>query len=125
MEKLTKEQEKILRHKGTEVPFTGKFLHNKEKGTYVCAACGNALFDSKTKFDSETGWPSFWDVKNAKSVKLKQDYPHGLKRIEVVCKKCGGHLGHVFNDGPQPTGQRYCINSLSLDFKKRRKKKAK
>jgi len=115
---LTKEQYKILRKKGTEPPFTGKYLENKEDGTYVCAACGNPLFSSKTKFDSGSGWPSFWEAIEKESVELKTDTSFGMKRVEVLCSKCGGHLGHVFDDGPKPTAKRYCINSVSLGFKK-------
>jgi peptide-methionine (R)-S-oxide reductase len=114
---LTDEQYKILRKKGTEPPFTGKYLKNKEDGTYVCAACGNPLFSSKTKFDSGSGWPSFWEAIEKENVELKSDYSFGMDRIEVLCRKCGGHLGHVFDDGPKPTGKRYCINSASLNFK--------
>ncbi|HIG97769.1 MAG TPA: peptide-methionine (R)-S-oxide reductase MsrB [Candidatus Aenigmarchaeota archaeon] len=114
--KLTSEQRRVLIEKGTEAPFTGKLLQNKEKGTYTCAGCGSPLFSSDVKFDSGTGWPSFYEAKN---VKLVEDNSHGA-RIEVVCAKCGGHLGHVFDDAPQtPTGQRFCINSCSLDFKKK------
>ena len=112
---LTDEQYKVLRKKGTELPFTGKLLNNK-KGTYVCAGCGNPLFSSETKFDSGSGWPSFWDVLSEGSVDLKSDNSLGMKRVEVVCSRCGGHLGHVFDDGPKPTGKRYCINSISLNF---------
>lgn len=118
--KLTPEQYKILRQKGTEAPFTGKFLHNKDSGMYTCAACGNELFHSDTKFDSNSGWPSFYDVAKTGNVKLVEDTSLGMHRVEVVCANCGGHLGHVFNDAPQtPTGMRFCINSCSLDFKKK------
>ncbi|MBI4174938.1 MAG: peptide-methionine (R)-S-oxide reductase MsrB, partial [Candidatus Aenigmarchaeota archaeon] len=105
--KLTKEQYHVLREKQTESPFTGKLLHNKGKGTYVCAACGSPLFSSDAKFDSGSGWPSFYDVVSS-AVELREDKSYGI-RTEVVCAKCGGHLGHLFGDGPKPTGQRYCI----------------
>jgi peptide-methionine (R)-S-oxide reductase len=111
----------ILREKGTEPAFSGKYLGNKKDGTYVCAGCGNSLFSSSAKFDSGTGWPSFSDVILKGNVELKSDYSLGMGRIEVVCNRCGGHLGHVFNDGPHPTGKRFCINSLSLDFKEEEK----
>jgi len=118
--KLTDEQRRVLFEKGTEAPFTGRFLHNDATGMYVCANCGAELFHSDTKFDSGSGWPSFYDVASAGAVKLTEDRSHGMHRVEVTCAKCGGHLGHAFNDAPeQPTGMRFCINSCSLDFKPR------
>lgn len=116
--KLTSQQYHVLREKGTEMPFTGKLLHNKENGNYVCAGCGAELFSSDTKFDSGTGWPSF-DKANMRSIEMKKDFSNDMVRTEVICKKCGGHLGHVFDDGPTETGKRFCINSCSLDFKKK------
>jgi peptide-methionine (R)-S-oxide reductase len=113
---LTAEQYEVLRRKGTERAFTGRFVKTKDKGMYVCAGCGAPLFSSDTKFDSGTGWPSFTEPANQQNVVLTADYSHGMVRTEVTCRRCGGHLGHVFDDGPAPTGQRYCINSCSLDL---------
>ena len=118
LDHLSEEQRYVTQQKGTEAPFTGDLLHNKESGTYQCVCCSADLFSSDTKFDSGTGWPSFYDVMCSEVVKVEVDHSHGMIRQEVLCGVCGAHLGHVFSDGPQPTGLRYCINSLSLEFEK-------
>lgn len=115
---LSPEQYHVIRQKGTEAPFSGKFYKHTEKGIYVCAACGEELFKSDTKFDAGCGWPSFFEAIDSTKITYTRDTSHGMIRTEITCTKCGGHLGHVFDDGPQPTGLRYCVNSLSIDFKK-------
>ncbi|MBR9698897.1 peptide-methionine (R)-S-oxide reductase MsrB [Candidatus Woesearchaeota archaeon] len=116
--KLSKEEHHILREKGTEAPYTGKYYMHDEKGVYVCAGCGKPLFSSEMKLDSLSGWPSFFDAQKG-SVEMKKDKSHLISRTEILCKNCGGHLGHVFNDGPKPTGKRFCVNSGALHFKKK------
>jgi peptide-methionine (R)-S-oxide reductase len=114
--KLTPERYRVLRGKATERPFTGKLLHNKKKGIYLCAGCGQELFSSDSKFDSGSGWPSFYEALDEDRISTERDTSFGMRRVEILCSKCGGHLGHLFDDGPFPTGLRYCVNSLSLEF---------
>ena len=119
-ERLTSKQYRVLREKGTERPFTGKYWDSKQQGVYSCAGCGQKLFESDTKYGSGCGWPSFYQPAKGEVITEKKDLTSGMRRVEVLCSKCGGHLGHVFNDGPRPTGLRYCINSAALKLEERK-----
>ncbi|MFH1125568.1 MAG: peptide-methionine (R)-S-oxide reductase MsrB [Candidatus Altiarchaeota archaeon] len=122
---LNRSEYHILREKGTEQSFSGEHVDEKRPGVFVCAGCGNILFKSEAKFDSGSGWPSFWEVVSKDSVELREDLSYNTRRIEVLCRKCGGHLGHMFEDGPKPTGKRYCVNSTALKFNEYKENKPK